>query len=126
MASGILQPGTQELEHFQTADLYGRRCKVTAGHMFTTPVHKFDHIAVCLAGRIVIVDHTGTRTEVVAPYVAITRAGTQRAVYVLEDVDWLTVHHTEHQDLDTMMDALSYPSMAEYIQLLSNEVPPCL
>lgn len=103
--------------HYHTADLYGRRIVVPAGTVFSSGVHKSDHISVALRGRIAVVDQDGVHTEVTAPDVFITRAGTQRAVYVFEEVEFLTVHHCEEQDDTKVEEALTCKSMQEYQQL---------
>lgn len=121
IADGTLQVGTQQIDHYQTNDLYGRRCRIPAGTVGSTLVHKYDHIAICLKGDVVLVDQDGVRTQISAPNVIITKAGTQRAVYAITDVDWVTVHHSEHQDLETIEDTLGCRTMREYQLLLENE-----
>ena len=121
LAQGELAPGEQQIDHYQTQDLYGRRCRIKAGTVGATLVHKYDHIAICLKGTVILVDQDGTRTEITAPDIVITKKGTQRAVFAVTDVDWVTVHHTEHQNLDTIEDALGYKTMREYQALLTHE-----
>lgn len=118
---GELDPGEQQIDHYQTSDLYGRRCRIKAGTVGATLVHKYDHIAICLLGTVILVDQNGEKTTVTAPDVVITKKGTQRAVYAVTDVDWVTVHHTEHQDLDTIEATLGCRSMKEYQALLTHE-----
>ena len=122
IADGEIAPGTQQIDHYQTADLYGRRCRIPAGTVGATLVHKYDHIAVCLQGELVLVDQNGEQTPIKAPEVIITRAGTQRAVLAITDVDWVTVHHCENQDLDNIEDILGFRSMGEYQKYLGHEV----
>lgn len=115
IANGIVAPGTQQLDHLHTSDLYARRCRIPVGTVGATFVHKADHIAVCLSGTVRLVDQDGNKQDITAPAVLITKAGTQRALYALTDVDWLTVHHTDYQDDDTIEDVLGYRSMDEYL-----------
>lgn len=118
---GELAPGEQQINHYQTEDLYGRRCRIKAGTVGATLVHKYDHIAICLQGTVVLVDQNGDKTTVTAPDIVITKKGTQRAVLAITDVDWVTVHHTEHRDLGTIEDALGYKTMREYQAILTHE-----
>lgn len=118
---GELTPGKQQIDHYQTSDLYGRRCRIKAGTVGATLVHRYDHIAICLSGTVVLVDQNGDKTTVTAPDVVITKKGTQRAVLAVTDVDWVTVHHTEHQDLDTIEDTLGCKTMREYQALITHE-----
>jgi hypothetical protein len=104
--------------HYHTPDLYGRRIVVPAGVVFTTKVHKSDHIAVCLRGYITVVDELGIRVDVQAPDVFVTPKGTQRFIYVHEEVEWLTVHHCEEQEMDKVEKALVCETMEEYNRLL--------
>ena len=107
-----------EPTHYHTDELYGRRLVVPTGTVFTTKVHKSDHIAVCLRGHIVVLKENGERFEVKAPDVFVTPKGTQRFIYVLDEVEWLTVHACKEQALDRVEQALVCSTMEEYNRLL--------
>ena len=111
---GELAPVDTPLTHYHTDDLYARRIVVPAGSFFTTMVHKSDHIAVALRGRIVLIDQNQASAEIVAPEVFVTKAGTQRMVVVLEECEWVTVHHCTEQDDDKVKDVLCCETMKEY------------
>lgn len=111
---GELVPVDTPLTHYHTDSLYGRRIVVPAGSVFTTMVHKTDHIAVALRGHIVFVDQDGVEHEVRAPEVMVTKAGTQRVITVLEEVEWVTVHHCTEQNDDKVKDYLGFETMKEY------------
>lgn len=113
-----LENVSPEPTHYHTDELYGRRIVVPTGVVFTTKVHKSDHIAVCLRGHIVIMKEDGTRFEVKAPDVFITPKGTHRFIYVLDEVEWLTVHACKEQEIDKVEKALVCDSMEEYKRLL--------
>lgn len=66
IALGELPEGEQQIDHYQTSDLYGRRCRIKAGTVGTTLVHKYDHIAICLVGTVILVDQNGDKTTVTA------------------------------------------------------------
>ncbi len=118
LAENQLDPVNPEPTHYHTDELYGRRIVVPTGVVFTTKVHKTDHIAVCLRGHIVIMKEDGTRFEVKAPDVFITPKGTHRFIYVLDEVEWLTVHACKEQEMDKVEKALVCNSMEEYNRLL--------
>ena len=118
MAENNLERVDPEPIHYHTPELYGRRIVVPTGVVFTTKVHKSDHIAVCLRGHITIVDEHGVKKDVMAPDVFITPKGTQRVIYVHDEVEWLTVHHCEEQEIDRIEQALVCSTMAEYNRLL--------
>jgi len=104
--------------HYHTPDLYGRRIVVPTGVVFTTKVHRSDHIAVCLRGHITIMDEHGNKRDIRAPDVFITPKGTHRFIYVHEEVEWLTVHACKEQAIDRVEKALVCESMEEYNRLL--------
>jgi len=116
LAEGVLGAVETPLTHYHTDQLYGRRIVVPAGAIFTTKVHKSDHISIALRGHITIITESGEVKEVKAPDAFVTPAGTQRAVYVHEEVEFMTVHHCEENDLDKIEAALGCTSMAEYEQ----------
>lgn len=110
---GEVEQVVPPLEHYHTAKQYGRRIFVKAGTGILTKVHKSEHITVALKGRCTVVDEHGDTTEVIAPAVFITKPGTRRAVYAHDDVEWLTVHAIEEQDLDKIEAALVCDSQEE-------------
>lgn len=118
LAEHALQRVDPEPTHYHTDELYGRRLVVPTGTVFTTKVHKSDHIAVCLRGHIVIMKEDGQRFEVKAPDVFITPKGTQRFIYVVDEVEWLTIHACKEQDIDRVEKALVCDTMEEYNRLL--------
>ena len=122
MRAFIVESGLEKVDpeptHYHTDELYGRRLTVPTGTVFTTKVHKSDHIAVCLRGHIRIMDEHGNKREVIAPDVFITPKGTQRFIYVIDEVEWLTVHACKEQDIDRVEKALVCETMAEYNRLL--------
>lgn len=111
---GELAPVETPLTHYHTDDLYGRRILVPKNSILSTMVHKLDHITVVLKGHLTIVDQNGSVQEVKGPEVFITRAGTQRAIVVHEDVDWITVHHCTEHDEEKVRDVLGFETMKEY------------
>ena len=107
------------LEHFFADGVYGRRIFVPAGSTVITAVHKKEHITIALKGHSVVVDEVGDRRDIVAPAVFITTPGTQRAVYAITDVEWVTVHHYEGDNsLETVEKTLVCDTMQEYKNLL--------
>jgi hypothetical protein len=114
LEAGELAPVETPLTHYHTDELYGRRIVVPSGSVFTTMVHKTDHIAIALRGHITIVDQDGHKFDVRAPDVFITKAGTQRVIVVHEECEWVTVHHCTEQDNSKVKDVLGYETMKEY------------
>ena len=116
-AAGTLPEGYSETSHYHADGLYGRKTFVPAGSTLITVVHKAQHITLALKGIATVVDEEGNRKDVFAPAVFITEPGTQRAVYAHTDVEWMTVHACEEQDVLTIEKFLTCDTMAEYNQL---------
>lgn len=115
--NGELQTTETPLTHYHTEELYGRRIVVPSGAVFTTRVHKSDHISIMLRGHITIVDQDGNKVDVVAPDAFVTRKGTHRIVYVHDEVEFMTVHACTEQDDEKVEDLLGCKSMTEYNEL---------
>ena len=109
------------IEHYHTSNLYGRRAKAPAGATIISKVHKVDHITVAICGTCIVVDESGVRTTVEAPQVFITPAGTQRAIHAITNIEWLTVHACEEQDVPTIESLLTCDTMQEYNNLFLGE-----
>jgi quercetin dioxygenase-like cupin family protein len=116
VANGELSAMETPLKHYHTEELYGRRIIVPAGCIFTTAVHKVDHISVALRGRITMLNADGESQEVIAPDMFVTPAGTHRVVYVHEEVEFATIHSCTEQDDTKVADVLTFNTMAEYQQ----------
>lgn len=126
LARGELAPVETPLQHYHTSELYGRRIVAPALSVFTTKVHKTDHISIALRGHITIMDGKGNKIiEVKAPDVFVTPAGTQRVVYVHEEIEFMTVHPCKEQDLEAIEKALTCDTMAEYnaLQIEAQQCP---
>ena len=61
--------------------------------------------------------------EVAAPFTMVSRPGTKRVGYALEDAVWTTVHATTETDLAKLEAELIAPSRAA---LEEKEATPCL
>lgn len=118
MAEHNLEPVDPIPTHYHTDELYGRRLVVPKDTVFTTKVHKTDHIAICMRGHIVIYNENGENIEVKAPDVILTPKGTQRVIGVIEEVEWITVHPCKEQDIEKIEQALVCETMADYNRLL--------
>ena len=117
VASGELQSVDVPLFHYHTDNLYGRRVILPAGSVLTSKVHKFDHITMILSGHATIIDEQGIKTEVRAPDMFVTKAGTQRVLLIHEDFDIATVHHCVEHDDDAMINLLGCDTMQEYNEM---------
>lgn len=110
------------VEHYHTSSLYGRRAIAPAGAVIISKVHKADHITIAIRGSCVVVDEMGIRKTIEAPQVFVTPAGTQRAIHVLTEIEWVTVHTCTEQDVPTIESLLTCDTMQEYNNLFLGDI----
>lgn len=117
-----LKPEDAPLTHRHTPGLTTREIYMRKGQAFVTRIHKWEHQFIVSQGRCrVWAPETGW-VEIAAPYHGITTAGTQRALVVLEDTIWTTMHVTDITDPDELvawatepMDRLEQVSLAQWL-----------
>lgn len=109
------------LEHYFAAGLYGRRIFVPAGTTVVTKVHKVQHIAIALKGTCTVIDQDGSKSIVAAPSVFITEPGTQRAIFCHDDVEWITVHASDSNDVQVIEKNVTCDSFEEYNMLIESQ-----
>lgn len=83
------------LTHRFVPGMYCREIFMPAGAELTTMVHKYEHFAFILTGKARVVSEQGGDEIIEAPCILITKPGTKRAMQILEDMRWATVHLTE-------------------------------
>ena len=54
--------------------------------------------------------------EICAPYYTMTKAGTKRLIYVLEDTIWITVHPAKSRDLSEIEDDVIAKDFEEFTE----------
>lgn len=86
------EPVALELKHLFANGLYGRIITMPANTLVMTAVHKVENITTVVTGQCEVVNPDGTREIIIAPAFFVTPANTQRAVYVIEESTWITVH----------------------------------
>ena len=106
------------LEHTFGDGLYTRKLFMNKGDIIVSKIHKTTHPFFVLLGACLVYDGEGV-TPIKAPYHGITKAGTKRVLYILEDCVWVTVHATNETDLDKIEEELiakDYDSLVEHIK----------
>lgn len=91
------------VKHTFTPGLYSREIFMPAGTLLTSKTHRTEHQYVVISGRAAVAIE-GRGVEILeAGHVGITKAGTRRLLYILEDCRWITFHPIlpeEHERLD--------------------------
>ncbi len=97
-------------DHLFPPGQYVRTVFMAAGRWVSTRIHLADHPFFISAGRILVwTAETGT-IELSAPHIGITKVGTRRMIYVLEDCIFSTCHpNPENEtDPDKLMERYTY------------------
>lgn len=102
LQKAMLQYPQVELEtkHFRADKMY---CRVVFRPKDTTivgKVHKKEHFYILAQGHILVTDGSGPPKEYKGFDVIVSKPGTKRAVYSLEDSICLTVHRTKKTKLE--------------------------
>ncbi len=82
------------LKHHFTPELYARSIEIPKDTILVTATHLTEHIAVISKGECLVSTENGT-VKYTAGDVLVTKIGTKRAILVLEDLSWTTVHATD-------------------------------
>jgi len=79
------------LKHTFVPGAYIREITMPAGLILTSKIHKVEHPYFVLRGKCEVVTEEG-KVLIEAPYWGITKAGTKRALHIIEETVWCTVH----------------------------------
>lgn len=87
------------LKHSFADGMYVREIFLPKGMFYVTKIHKKLHPYFIMRGKVEVLTEEGmVRLE--APYQGLTKPGTKRLIYVLEDTVWITVHATHETDIE--------------------------
>ena len=91
--------------HIFTDGMYIREIFMPAGSLITSKVHKTEHPYIVSYGKVAVSIDGNEWIEITAPYTNITKPGTRRVLYILEDCIWTTFHRvddmkSEYNDLN--------------------------
>lgn len=85
--------------HYFADGMYARELFRPAGTLLVGKVHKREHFYIVTKGSVRVVMDGDAKTYT-APAVIVSKPGTKRAVFALEDAVCMTVHRTDKTDLD--------------------------
>lgn len=97
--------------------VYIRRFCMQKGSWAFGKVHRHEHVAMVLKGKILSVSDTGIEL-LQAPMLFVVPAGTKRFVYAYEDSEYTVIQHTHERDLEKIEQEL----MADDYESLGLEV----
>lgn len=100
---------------------YIRQIFMPKDTLITSKIHKVTHPYFVMTGKASVA--TENDVEIIqAPYQGITQAGTKRALYIHEDMIWITVHVTDETDLKKIEEEIIAKDFKEYDQTLIDEL----
>ena len=108
------------LKHNFVTGMYIREIFMPKGKLIVSKIHKVDHPYFILKGIVEVATEEGIK-RIEAPYYGITPRGTKRALYIIEDTTWITVHQTFLKDLDKIEKEVIAESFDELEKLESFE-----
>lgn len=92
--------------HRFTPGLYVREIFMPKGVYVIGKQHKTEHPYVVSKGRAAVWTEEQGVVEIKAPFCGITKPGTRRILYILEDCVWTTFHPTTETDLEKIEAAI--------------------
>lgn len=105
------------LEHSFGDGCYVRKIFMPAGTYIISKIHKITHPYFVMCGSALVATEDGVNI-IEGPYQGMTPAGTQRALYILSDMVWITVHVTNETDLDKIEEEIIAKDFDEVDQTL--------
>lgn len=100
---------TNKAESYFVPGFYIRQILLPKDSIWTTKIHKTEHPFVISKGKVAVwSQEMGTHT-LTGYCTGITKAGTRRVIYIIEETLWTTFHATEETDLKKIEELLIYP-----------------
>lgn len=102
------------VEHLFGGGMCIRQMFLPKGTIVVGKIHRHAHPNFLMSGEVIVVTEGGGREHIKAPHSMISKAGTKRVVYVIEDAIWAVVHKTETTDpvaLEAEVIAPSYEAL---------------
>lgn len=81
-----------DVMHHFTNGIYARTALMKAGDLIVGKIHKKEHLVVVSAGKAKVVSEEFGSKDIVAPQIFKSPPGVKRALFIIEDMVWTTVH----------------------------------
>jgi hypothetical protein len=108
------------LVHRFTDGMYIREIFMPAGSLWTTKIHKTEHPYVVSYGKAAVSVDADEWYEITAPYTGITKPGTRRVLYILEDCIWTTFHRID--GMKSEFNDLSESEIEEIVKEIEDKI----
>ena len=104
------------LKHHFAHGTYTRELFMPADTYICGKIHRYSCINILAKGKVCVVTEEG-RYDIEAPYVFVSGPGVKKALHVLQDSIWITVHPwSGNEDLKEIEEALIVPSYKQLIE----------
>jgi hypothetical protein len=108
------------VKHMFTNGLYIREIFMPAGSLITSKIHKTEHPYTVSYGMVAVSIDGGEWDQITAPYTGITKPGTRRVLYVIEDCIWTTYHPLD--DMKSEFNDLSVTEQEEIVNKIEEKI----
>ena len=106
------------LTHTFSDGVYAREIFMPKGMIVIGHVHRTKHLNIVSTGK-ARVFYDGEMHEITAPYTFESNAGVRKALFILEDMFWTTIHVTDETNQDKLDDILIDKNASEGISIES-------
>jgi len=96
-----INDGPFKLKHSFSGGVYAREFYTPAGTLVVSKIHKYEHHAFVLKGKVSVFSEFGVQ-EIEGPCSFISPAGIKRVLYFHEETIWTTIHRTDETDVPTI------------------------
>jgi hypothetical protein len=93
-----------EKHHFGP-NLYIKEVTLPAGSVIVGKYHRHEHLCNMVAGRMIVVDSEGNRTELIAPMTFMAKSG-RKIAYIIETVVFQNIYSTSETDIQKLEDMI--------------------
>jgi hypothetical protein len=126
LEEAMLQAPQVEIKttHYFAEGLYAREIFIPKGTLLTGKIHKTEHLNIISKGKISVSTEDGNKI-IEAPCTIISRPGTKRAGYALEDTVWTTIHATKETDLVRLEQELIAESHEQFALQQTQKLEGC-
>lgn len=96
----------EQLMHHFTDGIYARTVLMRAGEVVVGKIHKHEHLVIVSAGHARVVSEEFGAKDIIAPCIFKSPPGVKRALLILVDCVWTTIHKNSdnEQDVPTLED----------------------
>ena len=95
--------------------LYIREWESPPDQIVVTEIHKVSNPIFLMEGDVTLLTEAGAE-RVTPPWYTITAAGTRRILYTHTKTKFVTVHRSDHLDVDSIREKLTYGAYSEVIK----------